>query len=237
MISAADLSTPHVETPTTLVMMFRRPAPGHGKQRLAQRVGARAAAELGARLLACALEDLQDWPGPRVLAPDRPADVDWAATLLPRTTVVPQPDGNLGDRLNAVDRHLRDAGHRRTLYIGSDAPSLDIRTLADAADTLSRSDAVLIPAHDGGVVAMGNRLPWPVLATLPWSTGRLCDALMTACRVHGLSVNLQAKGHDVDTIDDLRNLRTRLAGDARPARQQLLAWLAAARLPRSPEHR
>lgn len=222
-----------METQTALVLIFRRPAPGHGKQRLARRIGARAAAELGGRLLACALEDLDAWPGPRVLAPDRPADADWAATLLPRTPVVPQPDGNLGERLNAVDRHLRRIGHRRTLYIGSDAPALDTRTLAGAADALSRSDAVLIPAHDGGVVAMGNRQPWPALARLPWGTGRLRDALTDACRVHGLSVHLHAEGHDVDTVDDLKDLRTRLADDARPARRELLDWLTATPLPRT----
>ena len=76
-------------------------------------------------LLAVALEDAASWPGPVALSPSAVADGAWAGALLARPVeVVPQPAGNLGDRIMAVDQDLRRRGHRHLVFIGSDAPTL-----------------------------------------------------------------------------------------------------------------
>jgi uncharacterized protein len=205
-----------------LVLFCRRPQPGEGKQRLARSLGATAALAIAGALLDCALEDAAAWPGALVIAPHRTADAPWAAGLLARAAIVqPQPEGNLGERLNAVDRAVRALGHERLLFIGSDAPSLAVSDLAAAAAALERSDVVLAPAQDGGVTLMGARCAWPDLAPLPWSEPSLGRALESACRARGLSVMHVAASYDVDEACDLATARRALAPDARPARRRL----------------
>jgi glycosyltransferase A (GT-A) superfamily protein (DUF2064 family) len=207
------------------VVFCRRPSPGVGKQRLAAAIGAPAAAAAAELLLAAALEDASQWPGPVALAPATPADVEWAGALLARPcTVVAQPAGNLGERLNGVDAELRATGAARLIFVGSDAPALDTGYYNAARAALEHSDVVLGPALDGGVTLMGSRRPWPDLAPLPWSSARLRVALATLCAAQGLSVaELDARA-DVDHAADLDRACRDLADDPRPARQRLVQW-------------
>ena len=214
--------TPDPTAPVTLVAFCRRPAPGVGKRRLASALGEAATFTICQALLATTLEDLAAWPGPRVVSPADPADAAWARALpVHLVDVVPQPDGNLGERLGTVDRLLRRRGHARILYIGSDAPVLATADYEQAARALSTHDVVLAPARDGGVTCMGSRGAWPDLAALPWSGDRLHAALQSLCESAGLTVHNLAPGYDVDVPADLQRLCIDLADDARPARRAL----------------
>jgi uncharacterized protein len=205
-----------------LVLFCRRPRLGEGKQRLARALGATAALAISRALLDCALEDAAAWPGALVIAPYGAADAAWAARLLARAvTVQPQPEGNLGERLSAVDAAVRVLGHERLLFIGSDAPSLTVPDLSAAAAALERWDVVLAPAQDGGVTLMGARRAWGDLARLPWSEPSLGRALESACRARGLSVRRMPPSYDVDEASDLATARAALAADSRTARRRL----------------
>lgn len=211
----------------TLVAFCRRPAPGVGKRRLVRELGEAATLTISQLLLDTTVEDLAAWPGLRVVAPAEAADEAWARSLPVRLDdVVAQPDGNLGARLGAVDRVLRGRGHKRLLYIGSDAPVLAAADYRAAASGLATHDVVLGPALDGGVTCMGSRRAWPDLTALPWSGERLHAALQACCETGGLSVQNLGTRYDVDVADDLRRLGTDLAADARPARRALYRALA-----------
>lgn len=209
----------------TLVLVFKRPRPGYGKQRLAAEIGAEAACAFASRFLDCAMEDLEEWPGPVVLAPEAGNDAAWATQRLPRATVRVQSSGNLGERLAALDAALRGAGHARLAFIGSDAPALGAAQLEGAASALETHDVALAPAADGGVVLMAARQSWPPLAGLPWSTAALGATLTACCVVAGLSVSRLPGAADVDTAADLRALARDIVGDPRPARRTLLKAL------------
>jgi len=215
----------------TLVVFCRRPAEDHGKRRIAAVAGGAFARALGEHLLATALEDAAGWPGPVVLAPADAADAGWAAGLLAGARVVPQCAGGLGERLNHVDAAVRAGGATRVHYIGSDAPLLDFAFFARARRALDHADVVLAPAEDGGVTLMGARRPWPPLADLPWSTAELGETLGRRCRARGLTVAKLAPGYDVDEAEQLPRLAADLAGDPRPARRALRAWLLSVALP------
>jgi uncharacterized protein len=205
-----------------LVVFCRRPQLGEGKQRLARELGATEALRIAQALLDCALEDAAAWPGTLVIAPYSHADAHWGASLLERAaTVQPQPPGNLGERLNAVDAAVRRLGHERVMFIGSDAPSLTLGGLLEAEAALDRSDVALVPARDGGVTVMGARVPWPDLARLPWSEPALGQTLESRCRACGLSVTRLPDSYDVDDVSDLSTARRALAADDRPARRRL----------------
>lgn len=212
---------------TTLVLFCRRPRPGVGKRRIAATLGPARTLRLAEHLLAAALEDASQWSGPVVIAPADAADAAWAGQLLERPCqVVAQRAGNLGERLNALDQALRQAGQARCIYIGSDAPILDGDYYALAVKALETHDVVLGPADDGGVTLMGSRRPWPELAGLPWSSDKLCHALELICVKDGLTINSLEGRYDIDHAKDLPRLFSDLENDTRAARQKLRHWLA-----------
>jgi len=210
-------------TETTLILFCKRPAPGFGKQRLAAEVGTDAAFKVAKMLLACALEDAQSWPGPVVISPSCAEEAEWAATLLSREyEVIPQSAGNLGERIESIDRTLRQQGHHRQIVIGSDAPELSVQLLSAADGLLDAVDVVFSAAEDGGVSLMGTRSGWPALEVMPWSTETLGQALVAGCEQNQQSVAWTEACSDVDRLMDLERIRRTLQADDRTARRALL---------------
>ena len=213
-------------TEPALILVCKKPAPGIGKQRLTARLGIETTQKVADALLACALEDACDWPGPVVIAPANVEDVEWARALstpVPSPViVVPQVAGNLGQRLNALDQTLRAQGMKQLVFIGSDSPGLDSTDYAATREALQHADVVLIPARDGGVVLMANRYAWPDLSPLPWSSDQLGAALINACRNARQTVKTLRPGTDVDEMEDLVRLVSLLQRDSRPERCALL---------------
>lgn len=213
---------------TALVLFCRRPQPGSGKQRLVRDLGRANSLAVACALLECALEDASAWPGRLIVSPACDEDALWARGLLPRRKwVIPQPQGNLGHRINAVDAAVRRRHCRRVLFIGSDAPCMQPDDLAAAAATLEHADVVLIPAADGGVTLMGSRVQWPRLAGLPWSESALGGALERCCQAAGLTVARLSGSFDIDHVADFRLAFEALARDPRPARKRLNELLTA----------
>jgi len=205
-----------------LVLFCKRPLLFQGKQRLAKTIGTEQALLFARAFLDCALEDVKSWPGPVVLSPASCEDHEWAANLLDRECqVMAQPDGNLGQRLMAIDHHLRRDGFDKIIFMGSDAPALQPRHFAAAHVALQSSDIVLSPAADGGVALMGAAVPWPDLISLPWSSDCLNAALMASCYRRGLQVTQISPCYDIDIEDDLARLWRDIEYDFRPARRAL----------------
>ena len=208
-------------TGAVLVLVCKRPSLGIGKQRLSAHLSPQGALQVAYALLECALEDLQDWPGPVVISPARPEDRSWAESLIKGVRVIPQGKGNLGQRINTLDQKLRGEGYARIVYMGSDAPALEKRDFKEVRKALGHHDVVLSPATDGGVVLMASRLPWPDLSILPWSTECLGTMLRNACRSTGMDVILLSEGFDIDHAEDLERAISALEKDPRSSRQAL----------------
>lgn len=206
----------------TLVLVTKRPRLYQGKQRLAATMGAETALELARFFLQCALEDLANWPyGPVVICPSDAKDLTWAKSLLPGAEVLYQSEGNLGERLEALDLNLRRQGHQRILFIGSDIPMLLETHYAEAFAAFNEADVVLSPAADGGVSLMGSACGWSLLPEMRWSTADLCADLQQACAAAGQRVSLIRSSYDVDEENDLKQLYQDLSRDQRPARVAL----------------
>ncbi|HMV12975.1 MAG TPA: DUF2064 domain-containing protein [Nitrosomonas sp.] len=209
----------------TLVLICKRPMLGFGKQRLAAKLGMEVTHRVAEALLACALEDAYNWPGPIVIAPASPDDHDWAvAVSSPARSpviVLPQVSGNLGQRLNVLDSALRSKGMKQLVFIGSDSPGLAQTDYVAVINALQCDDTVLKPALDGGVVLMASNCPWPELTDLPWSSSSLGEALANSCQEAGHSVATLDEGFDVDEPEDLIKLISLLSNEQRPARHAL----------------
>lgn len=210
---------------TTLVLVHKKPELGIGKQRLAARFGVKLTLQIAQALFECAMEDAAQWPGLVVLSPADRDDSNWAQQQARRFCanfrVVPQISGNLGQRLNALDETLRGQELKRLVYIGSDSPGLKEEDYVAVRTYLNQSNAVLIPAIDGGVILMANRHVWPDLSMLPWSTNQLGNSLANKCKAEMESVSVLQKNYDVDEPEDFLQLMNVLKDDRRPARKAL----------------
>ena len=190
---------------------------------MAHSIGKKQAFYIAEHLLLCALEDLQNWPGQVVISPSRPVDCAWAGALLDRPVkVLAQGEGNLGERLNRLDRSLKDAGYAQTIYIGSDAPILGHNEYLEIIKALTIYDIALCPALDGGLTIMANRQPWPDMRSLGWSTPSLGYQLEQLCLANDLAVHKIDTSYDVDNYQQLSQLAEDLQQDTREARQKLL---------------
>ena len=191
-----------------IAVLAKAPVIGTVKTRLAMMLGVDGATLLHERLLRDTIEkavaaDL----GPVTLwcAPDeRHAMFQALASEFP-ITLARQPGGDLGGRmLEAFGRAGRPA-----LVVGTDCPSMTADHLREAAAVLREgTDAVAIPAEDGGYVLIGLRAPQPKLFSgIAWSTDTVM--LETRRRFVDLGLTFQEPAHlwDVDRPSDVRRMR------------------------------
>ncbi|MDD2834473.1 MAG: DUF2064 domain-containing protein, partial [Methylotenera sp.] len=163
-----------------------------------------------------------------VIAPADVQDREWAKQLIHqpgvtdgRIKVLPQISGNLGLRINALDRTLRNSGYDKLIFIGSDAPDITQDNFNKIKELFNNIDVILKPTMDGGVSIMASRQPWPDLSQLAWSTAQFNADLTTLCQNHDLSIAHLETGFDVDEFEDLHYIIHQLAEDQRPARRAL----------------
>ena len=208
---------PELQTlPCPLIVMAKAPQAGFAKTRLIPALGAAGAAALAERMLGHALRQaLAAGLGPVDLccAPDaqHPAFAQACAAVAglgetSRLTLSPQGQGDLGARMQrAFERWLPQPGG--VLMMGTDIPALDARVLQQAALALQSTDAVFVPAADGGYALIGLRRNLnSIFIDMPWSTSnvmRLTRQRLQAAGWHCLElVPLQ----DIDEPADLAHL-------------------------------
>lgn len=138
--------------------------------------------------------------------------------------------GDLGQRIGHwFESPMPEARGRLAdrVLIGADCPRITPRTIVESARLLSDHDVVLGPARDGGyylIALRGDRRDaCPVLTgDIPWGTERVLEVTMQRIRQAGLSLAQLKPMSDVDTLDDLQQLRADLERSPDPREQQLL---------------
>jgi glycosyltransferase A (GT-A) superfamily protein (DUF2064 family) len=97
--------------------------------------------------------------------------------------------------------------HRRALLIGTDAPALDARILAQAEQALDLAPAVFVPALDGGYALVGLTRPVPELfLDMTWSTPQVMQDTRARARKIGLPWTELPAVPDIDEPADLAHL-------------------------------
>jgi rSAM/selenodomain-associated transferase 1 len=195
-------------TPVAIAILAKAPIAGFAKTRLIPALGEAGAATLQARLTerAVATATAAD-TGPVTLwaAPDErhPAFAQLAVRFA--VALTRQHDGDLGARMLAA----LAAANGPALVIGTDCPALTADHLRTAADVLrAGTDAVLIPAEDGGYVLIGTRGSHQALfRAMPWGTAGVMGETRRRLVELGLSWREPAILWDVDLPADLERLR------------------------------
>ena len=163
-------------------MFLRHPDPGHTKTRLIPALGAEGAAELHRvvveHTVAVAASLVRDAVRTWLLV-DPPAAVPAVESWLgppAGMVVLPQPPGDLGERLKSSMAAAFLAGARRVVAIGTDCPDLEARHLEAALEALEAREAVVGPAADGGYYLLGLSQPLlSVFDAIPWSSDRTLE--------------------------------------------------------------
>ena len=120
-------------------------------------------------------------------------------------TIVPQGEGDLGERMLRVSARALSQGARAVLLLGTDSPHMSESRLLSAARLLRRYDAVFGPVEDGGYDLLALRGLWPgMFDGIGWGESRVLMQSLGRASALGLSYRLLGCGFDVDTVRDLR---------------------------------
>ena len=198
---------------TRLVIFAKAPQPGSVKTRLIPALGAEGAATLARRFLAHTLQQAlaANVGAVELCMSPAPADPAWHGFDLPSTVLqTGQGEGDLGERMaravGGVTRHAEPAG-RPVMLIGTDCPALTASLLKQAAQQLQTHDAVLLPAHDGGYVLLGLKLPCPELfEKMAWSTSVVSAETLRRMSTLNMRVWEGPTLHDIDEPADLQHV-------------------------------
>ena len=196
-----------------LYVFARAPAAGRVKTRLIPRLGAAGAAALLAAFVddVCALSStVAERRVLSVAGSIEDAHLQFVAAR-EGMQVLPQSDGDLGDRMaHAIRDGLQDAA--RVCVIGSDSPTLRPEQIARAFSLLDESDVVLGPSSDGGYWIVGATRPCDHLFDhVPWGTRAVLATSLERADEAGLTLAFADSHFDVDEPDDLEHLADELA--------------------------
>ncbi|TMC47759.1 MAG: DUF2064 domain-containing protein [Chloroflexi bacterium] len=199
-------------TRPVLVVLARSPVAGAGKTRLRHTLG-----DVVDHLAAAFLQDTLGWASQgdwHVLVAHH-GPPNQLRSLAPHAWLIPQVDGDLGARITSAVATAFGRGGSRVVLIGTDSPTLPHPLVAASFAALSSADATVVPAIDGGWVAIGVTSPLDdVLDQVPWSSAMTCAETVRALQRTGRHVVHLPPWYDIDELADLRRLREELGGPA-----------------------
>ncbi len=190
-----------------IAILAKAPVPGFAKTRLISVLGAERAALLQAQLIERAADTAAGAKLGAVTlwgAPDQADPLFKKVCARHGFALRRQAEGDLGARMLAAAQ----AAMGLVLVIGTDCPGFTPMLLRSAADILrGGSDAVILPAEDGGYVLIGMRRAHPALfESMPWGTGCVLGETRQRLMQLGLTWQEPALLWDLDLPADLERL-------------------------------
>lgn len=194
-------------------LMLKAPRPGFVKTRLAAEIGYERATEIYRKLVEHQIQEVpQTWSLSVHFAPAN-AYAEMATWLAPAASdrsirMHAQCEGDLGERmLAAVEQEIAD-GADAVVLVGGDCPGLTRQILYQVEERAKESDVVIVPACDGGYVAMLVKAAHHVLFRgLPWSTSDVCQRSVRAAESANLMVAMLPSLSDIDDVQSLRAIK------------------------------
>ncbi|WP_372679879.1 TIGR04283 family arsenosugar biosynthesis glycosyltransferase [Desulfosarcina sp.] len=118
-----------------------------------------------------------------------------------------QAAGGLGRRMHLAMLSAFDAGARRVVLVGTDAPGLTTEIVEEAFNALHEKDLVFGPSIDGGYWLVGMAKPENIFGGIVWSRPDVLEKSLALARKKGMTLHLLAPLNDLDTPDDLARER------------------------------
>ena len=186
--------------------------PGRVKTRLASRTGKIAASQVYRSFITTMVHRFSNIATTRVIAFTPPEhESDFAKIADENWQLVPQANGDLGQRMQAYFEQSLSRGASRVVLVGSDSPSLPREIVTQAFHLLETATVVLGPSSDGGYYLVGasKDVP-PIFDGIDWSSKRVWQQTVTCLKRNNVDFAELPKWYDVDDLDDLRQLNEEL---------------------------
>jgi rSAM/selenodomain-associated transferase 1 len=191
-------------TGSLLQLFLKAPLPGSVKTRLAASVGPEKATAIYRQLVERQLQAVED--AGRIEIHYAPADAgaEMQNWLGEHYTYIPQPEGDLGDRMAHAVQGGFIRGATTVFCLGGDCPHLNSEALHAAETLLDQGhDSVFGPSEDGGYYLLAQRAYHPELFTdIPWSTTDTLAVSLDHAQKANRNPALLPTGYDVDTEAD-----------------------------------
>ena len=194
--------------PGTCILFFLKyPQPGKVKTRLAATVGNEQAMEAFRWMVETS------WQGAESLKWERqvcgtPSDALGAfdGWLKAGRHAKLQSDGNLGERLATGVTGAFAEGFQKVICVGGDCVQIGEPQYQAMSEALDSHDVAVLPAHDGGYVAIGMKAPRPaIFEGIQWSTDSVFEETLAVAKNAELSVWVGETFTDIDTFEDWIN--------------------------------
>ncbi len=196
-----------------LGLFAKQPLPGRVKSRLARVTEAKWATQVAEAFLGDLVERFSRLCVRRILVYAPVTGEDYFRDLVKgRFFLVPQGEGDLGQRLTAFLQEQFQSGAQRVVLVGMDSPTLPLDFVEQAFQNLDSTDVVLGPATDGGYYLVGcSRFVPDLFQEIHWSQERVLFETVTQVQKAGLRLSLLPPWYDVDTLPDWWMLKGHLA--------------------------
>ena len=198
-----------------VLLFLKHPEPGQVKTRLGSEIGVAEAAGVYRSLTEAVVRTVPTDVDLRVhFAPvEREKQItEWIGSQTSRSLLfLPQPEGDLGARLEAAFRAAFADGYDEAAVIGSDCVDLTAGVFGETWTCLRYRDCVIGPSMDEGYYLLALREPRPELfREIAWSSHRTLAQTLARAAEHGVSVHLLPTLRDVDSKADWEVVRERL---------------------------
>ena len=199
-----------INEPIAVALLAKAPMPGIAKTRLIPVLGPERAALLQGRLIERAAGTAsRSAVGPLTLwaTPDENHALFQTIAIRHRCALARQSEDDLGARMLAAASRANGP----VLVMGTDCPPLTVAHLRRAADILrAGTDAVIVPAEDGGYVLIGMRAPQATIFASPvcWGSARVLGETRRWLSRSGLTWQEPFMLWDIDVPADLDRLKT-----------------------------
>ena len=192
-----------------IVIMAKAPIPGQVKTRMIPSLDPGIVSNIYHNFLLDKIDQVKNIEAQAFIAYTPLTEFDFFRSILPPGfNLINQVGSGLGERLANIFKNLFGLGFKKVLILDSDTPNLPVEYIKKGLETLDNSDIVIGPCEDGGYYLIGLVANHPLIfKDIPWSTSGVTEFTINKAQLEGLKVSLLEKWYDVDTIDDLINLK------------------------------
>jgi len=196
----------------SLGVFAKEPVPGKVKTRLAAATSPQWAAQVAEACLLDVAGRLAHVEARRVLA-YAPRDAEpYFARAVRGFRLVPQGDGDLGERMAAFFAEQLRTGAEAVVLLGTDSPTVPLEFIERAFQELETLNLVLGPATDGGYYLLGcaRNLP-PIFEGIAWSTSAVLGQTVARLSERKWPLAVLPPWYDVDMPGDWAMLKGHVA--------------------------
>jgi rSAM/selenodomain-associated transferase 1 len=196
-----------------IVIIAKEPKSGSVKTRLTPPLDSQTASKIYHNLLLDRIEQVESLKeADHFVAYFPKSSLHFFENIIPSSfLLLPQKGKDLGERLSNIFNDLFEDGYERILILDSDSPNLPSKNISKGLEMLKNADLVLGPCEDGGyyLVGLSSNMP-QIFQGIPWSTSEVTELTVKKAKAMDKKISILEKWYDVDTIEDLKRLRTEL---------------------------